>query len=141
MFVELAHIVSLWMHGICAVFQINHAAAGKSPELRTLFFRLRTLLKLPLHAVFVFDGLGHLPDKGHKVRSSPHWIKYVLSPHDVGVSPVLYQAPSEAEAELAAMNVHGVIDAVMTEDSDILIFGTPCIIRRYAVIFLLMCCR
>jgi Holliday junction resolvase YEN1 len=74
MFVELAHIVSLWMHGICAVFQINHAAAGKSPELRTLFFRLRTLLKLPLHAVFVFDGLGRLPDKGHKVRSSPHWL-------------------------------------------------------------------
>jgi 5'-3' exonuclease len=91
--------------------------------------------------------LGAAPT-GSLVTSSACWtylvftgLKYVLSPHDVGVSPVLYQAPSEAEAELAAMNVHGVIDAVMTEDSDILIFGTPCIIRRYAVIFLLMCCR
>ncbi|KAG2028721.1 PIN domain-like protein, partial [Suillus americanus] len=120
---------------ICAVFQINHAAAGKSPELRTLFFRLRTLLKLPLHAVFVFDGLGRLPDKGHKVRSSPHWLT-----RDFQRMLDLFgfhwtEALSEAGAELAAMNVHGVIDAVMTEDSDILIFGAPCIIRRYAVVF------
>jgi Holliday junction resolvase YEN1 len=55
-------------------------------------------------------------------------------------SPVSYQALSEAEAELAAMNVHSIIDAVMTEDSDILIFGAPCIIRRYVAIFLLICC-
>lgn len=74
MFIELTHAVSLWMHSVCAVFRINHAGAGKSPELRTLFFRLQTLLKLPLHAVFVFDGLERLPDKGRKVRSSPHWL-------------------------------------------------------------------
>ncbi|KAG2054558.1 PIN domain-like protein [Suillus hirtellus] len=121
------------MHSVCAVFQINHAGAGKSPELRTLFFRLQTLLKLPLHAVFVFDGLERLPDKGHKVRSSPHWLT-----RDFQRMLELFgfhwtEAPSEAEAELAAMNVHGVIDAVMTEDSDILVFGAPCIIRRYAV--------
>ncbi|KAG1720434.1 hypothetical protein EDB19DRAFT_1964696 [Suillus lakei] len=34
------------------------------------------LLKLPLYAVFVFDGLQRLPDKGHKVRSSPHWLTH-----------------------------------------------------------------
>ncbi|KAG1863922.1 PIN domain-like protein [Suillus tomentosus] len=117
------------MHSVCAVFRINHAGAGKSPELRTLFFRLQTLLKLPLHAVFVFDGLERLPDKGHKVRSSPHWLT-----RDFQRMLELFgfhwtEAPSEAEAELAAMNVHGVIDAVMTEDSDILVFGAPCIIR------------
>ncbi|KAG1848955.1 PIN domain-like protein [Suillus subalutaceus] len=115
------------MHSVCAVFRVNHAGAGKSPELRTLFFRLRTLLKLPLHAVFVFDGLKRLPDKGRKVRSSPHWLtrdfQRMLELFGFDWTQVLlYQAPSEAEAELAAMNVHGVIDAVMTEDSDILIF-------------------
>lgn len=85
---------------------------------------------------------------GSPVTSSACWsclaftgLKYVLSSYDVAISSVPYQAPSEAEAELAAMNVHGVIDAVMTEDSDILIFGAPCIIRRYAAIFLLMCCH
>lgn len=62
--VELTCVVSAWMHSVCAVFHTNHAGAGKSPELRTLFFRLVTLLKLPLHAVFVFDGLRRLPDKG-----------------------------------------------------------------------------
>ncbi|KAG2029780.1 XPG I-region-domain-containing protein [Suillus americanus] len=79
--------------------------------------------------------LGAAPT-GSLVTSSACWtylvftgLKYVLSPHDVSVSPVPYQAPSKAEAELAAMNVHGVIDTVMTEDSDILIFGAPCIIR------------
>jgi hypothetical protein len=52
-----------------------------------------------------------------------------------------HQCHTRPQVELAAMNVHGVIDTVMTEDSDILIFGTPCIIRRYTVIFLLMCCH
>ncbi|KAG1818968.1 uncharacterized protein BJ212DRAFT_1479093 [Suillus subaureus] len=90
--------------------------AGKSLELWTLFFQLWTLLKLLLHAVFVFDGLEHLPDKGHKCMLELfgfHWTEVL----------------SEAEAELATMNVHGMIDAVMTEDSDILIFGALCIIR------------
>ncbi|KAG1861304.1 PIN domain-like protein [Suillus subluteus] len=105
---------------------MNHAGAGKSPELRTPFFRLGTLLKQPLHTVFVFDGLRCLPDKGRKVRSSPHWLT-----HDFQRMLDLFgfhwtKAPSEGEAELAAMNTHGVIDAVMTEDSDILIFGAPC---------------
>jgi hypothetical protein len=72
--IELSCDISAWMHSICAVFQMNHAGAGKSPELRTLFFRLRVLLKLPLHIIFVFDGLTRLPDKGHKVRHSPHWL-------------------------------------------------------------------
>ncbi|KAG1741593.1 hypothetical protein EDD22DRAFT_307785 [Suillus occidentalis] len=103
--------------------------AGKSPELRTLFFRLRVLLKLPLHIIFVFDGLTRLPDKGHKVRHSPHWLT-----RDFQCMVDLFgfrwtEAPSEAEAELAAMNVRGIIDAVMTEDSDVLIFGALCIIR------------
>ncbi|KAG1855337.1 PIN domain-like protein [Suillus subalutaceus] len=89
---------SLWMHSVCAVFRVNHAGAGKSPELWTLFFRLWTLLKLPLHAVFVFDGLERLPDKGRKCMLELFGFDWT-------------QAPSEAEAEPAAMNVHSVIDA------------------------------
>lgn len=71
---KLTHSDSAWMHGVCAVFQFNHAGAGKSPELRTLFFRLGTLLKLPLHVLFVFDGLNRLPDKGRTARHHPHWL-------------------------------------------------------------------
>ncbi|KAG2110242.1 PIN domain-like protein, partial [Suillus discolor] len=127
--VKIGIDASAWMHSVCAVFQFNHAGAGKSPELRTLFFRLVTLLKLPLHVVFVFDGLKRLPEKGRMVRNSPHWLT-----HDFQDMLELFgfqwtEAPGEAEAELAVMNVHGVIDAAMTEDSDILIFGAPCVIR------------
>lgn len=71
---QLTRIDSSWMHSVCAIFRINHAGAGKSPELRTLFFRLGNLLKLPLHTIFVFDGLDRLPDKGRKARNSPHWL-------------------------------------------------------------------
>jgi len=33
------------------------------------------------------------------------------------------QAPGEAEAELAQLSAHGLIDVVMTNDSDALLFG------------------
>ena len=42
----------------------------------------------------------------------------------------LSQAAGEAEAELARMNYLGFIDAVLTEDSDALMFGARVIIRR-----------
>ena len=41
----------------------------------------------------------------------------------------MYQAPGEAEAELAMLNSLGVIDVVITDDSDAFIFGAICIIR------------
>ena len=40
------------------------------------------------------------------------------------------QAPGEAEAELAWLNQVQIIDAVMTEDSDVLVFGATHIIRE-----------
>lgn len=40
------------------------------------------------------------------------------------------QAPGEAEAELAQLNAHNIIDAVLTEDSDTFIFGATNIIRK-----------
>ncbi|KAG2029815.1 hypothetical protein BDR03DRAFT_987512 [Suillus americanus] len=120
---------SAWMHSMCAVFQFNHAGAGKLPELRTLFFWLGILLKLPLHVVFVFDGLKHLPEKGHVVQNSPHWLTCDFQ-HMLELFGFQWtEAPGEAKAELATMNAHGVIDAAMTEDCNILIFGAPCIIR------------
>jgi holliday junction resolvase YEN1 len=40
------------------------------------------------------------------------------------------QAPGEAEAELALMNSLGIIDAVITDDSDIFLFGAVTVIRK-----------
>jgi hypothetical protein len=157
-FVHLSHkltfTVNSWMHSVCAVFQINHAGTGKSSELQILFFQLVILLKLPLHAIFVFNGLNCLPDKGCKARNSSHWLtcdfQQMVELFGFQSTEVCFacstlqchclttaQAPSEAEAELAAMNCHGVIDAVITEDSNILIFEALCIIRLYGIILLL----
>jgi holliday junction resolvase YEN1 len=39
------------------------------------------------------------------------------------------QAPGEAEAELAALNTWEVIDAIVSEDVDTLVFGAKCVIQ------------
>jgi holliday junction resolvase YEN1 len=39
------------------------------------------------------------------------------------------QAPGEAKAELAALNTQEVIDAVVSEDVDALVFGAKCVIQ------------
>ncbi len=44
------------------------------------------------------------------------------------------QAAGEAEAELARLSSLGLIDAVMTDDSDTIIFGATVIIRKYVPI-------
>jgi Holliday junction resolvase YEN1 len=41
------------------------------------------------------------------------------------------QAPGEAEAELAQINKAGLIDAVLTDDVDALVFGATCVLRKY----------
>ncbi|KAJ7906134.1 XPG I-region-domain-containing protein [Mycena leptocephala] len=40
-----------------------------------------------------------------------------------------YDAPGEAEAELAQLNENGDIDGIITEDSDVFLFGAQCVIR------------
>jgi Holliday junction resolvase YEN1 len=39
------------------------------------------------------------------------------------------QAPGEAEAELAVLSKLCIVDAVMTEDSDAIVFGATTILR------------
>lgn len=42
----------------------------------------------------------------------------------------LSQAPGEAEAELALMNNLDVVDAVLTDDSDVFVFGAQTVVRK-----------
>lgn len=39
------------------------------------------------------------------------------------------QAPAEAEAELAVLSQHSLIDIVLTTDVDALVFGATCVAR------------
>ncbi|KAL7280544.1 hypothetical protein ACG7TL_004963 [Trametes sanguinea] len=97
--------VSIWMYQVQNTFSIGHAQAGENPELRTIFFRLSALAKHPIHLIFVADELV--------TAFGFRWL----------------EAAGEAEAELCRMNQLGVIDAVMTEDSDALIHGAKVILR------------
>lgn len=41
------------------------------------------------------------------------------------------QAPGEAEAELSELNTRGIVDAVLTDDSDVLLFNARTVIRKW----------
>ena len=123
---------------------------GPNPALRTIFFRLGRLAAMPVTIVVVLDGpLRPGIKRGKKVLSHEyedikHFAALVKAfgfhVHQVGefldsaqgLHPliILSQAPGEAEAELAAMNRAGVVDAVLTDDSDILVFGAHSVIRK-----------
>ncbi|KAG1887564.1 PIN domain-like protein [Suillus subluteus] len=79
-----------------------HAQSGQNPPLRTFIFRTARLVSFPVQVVFAYDGL-----KCPALKRGRKW----------------FMAEGEAEAELAAMNRTGTIDAVMTDDSDVFAFG------------------
>lgn len=49
----------------------------------------------------------------------------------IRISSPLLQAPGEAEAELAQLNARGIIDGVLTDDVDAVLFGAQTVIRTY----------
>ncbi|EPQ55140.1 PIN domain-like protein, partial [Gloeophyllum trabeum ATCC 11539] len=122
---------SLWIMQCCMAFRRNHAQAGESPELRTIFHRLSHFSKYPLIAVFVFDGPGRPHRKrGKRVMTTPHWLTSGMQEMIEAFGFYVHLAPGEAEAELAELNERGVIDAVCTEDVDALLFGAKYVLRN-----------
>ncbi|RPD70264.1 PIN domain-like protein, partial [Lentinus tigrinus ALCF2SS1-7] len=113
-----------------------HAQAGQNPELRTLFFRLAHLFAKPVAVVFVEDGPDR-PDmkRGVHVRKKQHWLTKGMRALVEGFGFEWIQAPGEAEAELAAMNQAGLIDTVMSDDGDTLVFGADVVIRKYVLVY------
>ncbi|KAG6818686.1 hypothetical protein H0H93_002807 [Arthromyces matolae] len=104
--------------------------AGENLPLQILFYQICRLMMLPVNLIVVFDG----PDRprikrGTKVRSAPHALQnaYIQLLTATGFSAHI--APGEADAELGALNLQGHIDAVMTDDVDIFLFGANTIIR------------
>ena len=147
----LINFSSSWFYE-CQVFSSRgrqHLQAGQNPELRVLFYRLAALSRLPITAVFVFDGDRRPKIKrGKAVRIFPHWLTtsfrklaeafgfychtvlYCCHYHHDTTNLILtlHQAPGEAEAELAYLNQILAIDLVLTSDSDIFVFGATHVI-------------
>ncbi|KAH7910372.1 PIN domain-like protein [Hygrophoropsis aurantiaca] len=108
-----------------------HPQSGQNAPLRTFFYRVTRLLKLPLQLVFCYDG-DERPAFKRERRVSPkdHWMVKPTQRILNALGVPWFKARGEAEAELAAMNVAGVIDAVMTDDSDVFVFGAQTVIRN-----------
>ncbi|KAL1306252.1 hypothetical protein AAFC00_004342 [Neodothiora populina] len=127
---RLAIDISIWL------FQIQSGKGGTNPALRTFYYRLLRLLQLNIHPLFVFDGPNKPKMKrnkrvggpGIKVSSIPEFLaKQLLK--NFGFP--MHHAPGEAEAECASLQQQGIVDAVLSEDVDTLMFGSGMTLRKW----------
>jgi Holliday junction resolvase YEN1 len=92
------------------------------------------LISLSIHPIFVFDGPNKPPFKrnkrtGHNVASIPEFLaKQLLKQFAFPI----HLAPGEAEAECALLQREGIVDAVLSEDVDTLMFGSGLTIRNWS---------
>ncbi|KDN53140.1 PIN domain-like protein [Tilletiaria anomala UBC 951] len=122
---------SLWMfHGKGLPGEV-----GPNASLRMIFYRLVNLFSLPILPVFVFDGPRKPSFKrGKETSRALHWKaqketdEFKLLIRAFGF--LERTAPGEAEAELAWMNEHNIIDVVLTDDVDVLLFGAKRVFRN-----------
>lgn len=127
---RLAIDISIWL------FQIQSGKGGSNPALRTFYYRLLRLLSLNIHPLFVFDGPNkplfkrnkRVGGPGVRVASVPEFLaKQLLKQFGFPA----HIAPGEAEAECALLQKEGVVDAVLSEDVDTLMFGSGVTLRNW----------
>ncbi|KAG1766126.1 PIN domain-like protein, partial [Suillus placidus] len=110
-----------------------HAQTGQNPALRTFLFHLARLTRYPVQLIFCYDS-NQRPDvkRGHKVSSREHWMVKPTK-HILDIFNMQWITAREAEAQLALMNRAGIIDAVMTDNSDIFVFSAKTVLRKSSV--------
>ena len=125
---RIAIDISIWQ------FQIQSGKGGSNPALRTLYYRLIRLLSCSIQPLFVFDGPNKPPWK-RNVRTNPHMASL---PNFLAKQMVMlfgfpyYSAPGEAEAECVLLQKEGIVDAVLSEDVDTLMFGCGLSMRNWS---------
>ncbi|KAF7983636.1 hypothetical protein HWV62_20576 [Athelia sp. TMB] len=125
--------ISVWFEELQRATGLNISVnTGQNAVLQGLFWRLCHLLSMPVVSVFVFDGPGR-PDvkRGKNVRGTPHWMTAGAQSLIKAFGFQYIIAPGEAEALLASMNMAGIIDAVVTTDSDAFVFGAATVIQTW----------
>jgi Holliday junction resolvase YEN1 len=119
--IRIAVDISIWL------FQVQASRGGKNPELRTLYYRLLKLLALPVHPLFVYDGRHKPPFKRGKAVSRNSGNLPVIQRSKDLIERFRFpwhEAPGEAEAECARLQQAGIVDAVISNDVDTLMFGS-----------------
>ena len=130
---RLAVDFSIWS------FEVQSGQGGLNPAIRTLFHRLLRLLSSSIRPLIVFDGpLRPVIKRNARLEpNSSHW-EFQSQENDVikdlltGLGIPYHDAPGEAEAECAVLQRHGVVDAVLTEDVDAIMFGCKMTLKNWS---------
>ncbi|KAF4508376.1 hypothetical protein G6O67_004761 [Ophiocordyceps sinensis] len=124
---RIAIDVAIWL------FQAQAAQGGTNPAVRTLFYRLARLLGTPVQPVFVFDGLKKPAFKRNKRSGRGDAVATAQAKRLIRLFGfAIHDAPGEAEAECALLQVHGIVDAVLSEDVDTIMFGCTKTLRNWS---------
>ncbi|KAF7545964.1 hypothetical protein G7046_g9442 [Stylonectria norvegica] len=124
---RLAIDIAIWQ------FQTQAARGGTNPAIRTLFYRLTRLLATPIEPIFVFDGPNKPAFKRNKRSSRGDGVATAQAKRLIRLFGfAVHDAPGEAEAECALLQQHGIVDAVLSEDVDTIMFGATRTLRNWS---------
>ncbi|EPE32596.1 PIN [Glarea lozoyensis ATCC 20868] len=120
--------ISIWQ------FQIQAGQGGSNPAIRTLYYRLLRLLGLQVQPLFIFDGPHKPPFKrGKKTGHGGAMVPNLLTKQLLKLFGFpFYSAPGEAEAECALLQREGIVDAVLSEDVDTIMFGCGLTLKNWS---------
>ncbi|KAF2031138.1 PIN domain-like protein, partial [Setomelanomma holmii] len=91
---------------------------------KDMFRRIRRLLTLDIQLIFVFDGPGRPWKHGRRGQGNINYCENELLKEMLRCFGIPYhEAPGEAEAECARLQILGMVDGVWSQDSDCLMFG------------------
>ncbi|KAK0651509.1 PIN domain-like protein [Cercophora newfieldiana] len=124
---RLAIDISIWQ------FQVQAAKGGSNPAIRTLFYRLARLLGSAIEPIFVFDGPNKPVFKRNKRSGRGDGVATAMGKRVIRLFGfATHDAPGEAEAECALLQQHGIVDAVLSEDVDTIMFGCGKTLRNWS---------
>ncbi|GAB1736333.1 hypothetical protein NU219Hw_g6998t1 [Hortaea werneckii] len=116
------------------VERIRDGEPAANPVEKTILWRVLRLMKLNVQLLFVYDGPrkpwksgrggGGLLDQ-ELVKLLHQLLDHLKVPY--------HRAPGEAEAECAALEQRGVVDAVWADDGDAFMFGCQTLIKQHKV--------
>ncbi|TLD27225.1 hypothetical protein PspLS_05044 [Pyricularia sp. CBS 133598] len=129
---RIAIDISIWQ------FQIQAARGGANAPTRTLFYRLARLLGHSIQPIFVFDGPNKPAFKRNR-RSTTRGgatgdvVSNAMAKRMIRLFGFqFHDAPGEAEAECALLQRRGIVDAVLSEDVDTIMFGCTRTLRNWS---------
>ncbi|KAJ8130322.1 hypothetical protein O1611_g3308 [Lasiodiplodia mahajangana] len=124
---RIAIDISIWQ------FQAQAARGGSNPAIRTLFYRLLRLLSLSIQPIFVFDGPNKPTFKRNKRSGRGDGMASAMAKRLIRLFGfIVHDAPGEAEAECALLQQNGIVDAVLSEDVDTIMFGCTRTLRNWS---------